>query len=75
MPVMRRKYKPSSFSHSRIEMPMGIRDPVGFSSIRRWVLTEFYIRESVSGINIISNGFVGPSLVFLNPDPLPVHPD
>jgi hypothetical protein len=50
-------------------------DPVGFSSIRRRVWVEFCIREFVSEINIVPNGFVGPGLVFLNSDPLPVYPD
>jgi hypothetical protein len=58
-----------------LEMAMGTRDPVSFSSIRRQVWIEFCTRMSVSGTNVLPNGFVGPSLVFLNPDPLPVYPD
>jgi hypothetical protein len=46
---------------------MGTHDPVGFSSIRRQVWAKFCTRGSVSGTNIVANGFVGPGLVFLNP--------
>jgi hypothetical protein len=35
--------------------------------------TEFYIRRSVSGINIVPNEFVDLNLIFLNPDLLPVY--
>jgi hypothetical protein len=56
-------------------MAMGTHDPVGFSSIRRWVWVEFCTRRSVSGINVVPNGFVGPDLVFLNPSPLPMYPN
>jgi hypothetical protein len=54
---------------------MGTRDPVGFSSIRRRVWAEFCTHRSVSGTNVVPNGFAGLGLVFLNPDPLPVYPD
>jgi hypothetical protein len=54
---------------------MGTRDSVGFSSIWKRVWAEFCTRGSVSGTNVVSNGFVGPSLVFLNLDLLPVYPD
>jgi hypothetical protein len=54
---------------------MGTCDPVGFYSIKRRVWTEFYTRGSVSETNIVPNGFAGPGLVFLNPDPLPMYPD
>jgi hypothetical protein len=56
-------------------MTMGICDPVGFSSIRRWVWAEFCTRGSISGINVVPSGFMGSALVFLNPDLLPVYPD
>jgi hypothetical protein len=58
-----------------IEMAMGTRDLVDFSSIRRRVWTEFCIRGFVSGTNVVPNGFVGPGLVFLNPELLPVYSD
>jgi hypothetical protein len=50
---------------------MGIcdRDLVGFSSIRRWVWTEFCTHGYVSGKNVIPNEFTGLGLIFLNPDP------
>jgi hypothetical protein len=56
---------------------MGTRDPrsVGFSSIRRQVWAKFCTRGSVTGTNIVPNGFAGPSLVFLNPEPLPMYPE
>jgi hypothetical protein len=54
---------------------MGTHDPVDFSSIRRRVWAEFCTGGSVSGTNVVPNGFAGPGLVFLNPDPFPVYPD
>jgi hypothetical protein len=54
---------------------MGTRDSVGFSSIWKRVWAKFCTRGSVSGTNVVSNGFVGPSLIFLNLDLLPVYPD
>jgi hypothetical protein len=44
---------------------------VGFSPIRRQVWVRFYIHGSVGGANLVPNGFAGPGLVLLNPDPVP----
>jgi hypothetical protein len=54
---------------------MGIRDPVDFSSIRRWAWAKFYTHGSVSETNVVPNRFAGPGLVFLNSNLLPVYPD
>jgi hypothetical protein len=49
-----------------------VRDPVGFSPIRRRILVGFYAHGSDIGANLVSSGFVGPILILLNPDSIPV---
>jgi hypothetical protein len=47
---------------------------VDFPRIRRWIWVKFCIHRSVSTTNLISNGFMGLSLILLNPDLVPVVP-
>jgi hypothetical protein len=44
-----------------------VRDPVGFSRIRRRILVGFYAHGFVIGANLVSSGFVGPESDFVKP--------
>jgi hypothetical protein len=49
--------------------------PGGFSShYRRWGWVRFCTRGPICGANLIPSGFVDPSLVLLNLNPVPMVP-